>query len=397
MAAREELTTLRNGLDMDSPPGHGNAMREADAEQLKQEYAQPVPVQANDSRLNDVLNFGLSHVIGLGDALRDDLDQEKYGIKWWQAYTYMDRKTCIFISDHLVSCARAIATNLIEAYAYRLEYDHAMHDFAEFIRPGIEGSSMVIPPPRSAYDDLSFFRLEASLAGILRALGSGLDCLGATMVGVAGLPIDIVKSSLHGARESLKSQANNTPRLRQLQTEIDNCADSAGPKGWQDWLIAMRNMVVHRGRRVVTFNVDRGPGNQVDFVLMLPRSPELTEVEGLIHAGGQVASLFSEPADAFLTRLTASTYTYVDSMASLLVNLWHERKSNPLLIRQPMKQWREPTGLISPAPTFNGYNITPTGAATGVGVSDDMMIRLRAAGLAHRTAHDLCPDPRIWS
>jgi hypothetical protein len=164
---------------------------------MKMRYSYVDPNVANDRRLNDELGLGVGSVIDLGDTLRDDLDTSSYGIGWWSSYPALSRKTRIFISDYLVASARDVATNLLEAHAYRLEFDHALDDFKEYMKRGIRRNSAVIPPPRGLYDDLSYFRISAHLVGMLRAFGSTLDCLGGCIVGVAGLPTDIVRTSLH--------------------------------------------------------------------------------------------------------------------------------------------------------------------------------------------------------
>jgi hypothetical protein len=156
--------------------------------------------------------------------------------------------------------------------------------------------------------------------------------------------------------------------LSRLYDDLLRCEADAGPEGWIPWLVGMRNTVVHRARRVVTFNVNRGPGGQVDLELLLPRSPELTEVEAWIHAGGQVASHFEVPADAFLTKLAASVHGYLDGAARLLITLWAERKADPSLITQPVRQWKEPASIISPVPSFGGFDIPVGGGkVSGVG------------------------------
>jgi hypothetical protein len=336
-------------------------------------------------------------MIDLGDLLRDDLDSTKYGIGWWQVYTQLNIKTRIFISDYLVSCARDVATNLLEAYAYRLEFDHALDDFKSYIERGISKNRTVIPEPRGKYDDLSYFRVSAHLVGILRALGSALDCLGGCIVGVAGLPIDIVKTSHAAAKDSLSSQGAAIRRLGQLHNDLLQSETAAGPAGWISWLVGMRNTVVHRARRVVAYNVDRGPGGKVGFDLLLPRAPELTEVEGWIYAGGYVASQFQVPADDFLSELAKSVNSYIDSAARLLIELWRERRANPSLITQPVKQWKDPTGVVNPVPTFGGYPIPAlSGKVTGVGVSNELALRLRAAALTDQGPDDIRPSPAVW-
>ena len=373
-------------------------MRESDIRRLKARYSTVDPDISNDHRLNDELRLGIGSVIALGDLLRSDLDVSAYGIGWWADYAALNRKARIFISDYLLACARDVATNLLEGYAYRLEFDHALADFEEYMRRGIRKNATVIPPPRGQYDDLSYFRVTAHLAGILRAFGSALDCLGGCIVGVAGLPADIVRTSLHQAKESLRGQCSGSNRLSRLYDDLLQCETDAGPEGWISWLVGMRNTVVHRARRVVTFNTNRGPGGHVDFALFLPRSPELTEVEAWIYAGGHVASQFEVPAGEFLTRLAASVHSYVDAAAGLLMALWAERKAAPSLIEQSPRQWKEPTGIIKPVPSFGGFDIPAVaGKVSGVGVSNELALRLDAAGLADLGPDDVRPSPAVWS
>lgn len=364
---------------------------------MKTRYASVNPNVSNDRRLNDSLGLGIGFVIDLGDLLRDDLDPSKHGIGWWEVYKDIDAKTRIFISDYLVSCARDVATNLLEAYAYRLEFDHALEDFKAYMARGISKNKTVIPEPRGMYEELSYFRVSAHLVGVLRAFGSALDCLGGCIVGVAGLPIDIVRTSHATATDSLSAQGATITRLGQLHSDLLQCESSAGPAGWTDWLVAMRNTVVHRARRIVAYSIDRGVGGQVSMELLLPQAPELTEVEGWIYAGGYVASQFQAPADDFLTELAKTVNSYADCAARLLIDLWRDRQANPSLIVQPVKQWKNPKGVINPVPAFGGYPVSiTTSQVTGVGVANETAIRLTAAALTDQGQNDIRPSSTVW-
>lgn len=111
-------------------------MRESDVRRLKARYSSVDPNVSNDRRLNEELDLGIGSIIDLGDLLLGDLDASNYGIGWWSAYTALSRKARISISDYLVASARDVATNLLEAYVYRLEFDHALVDFEEYVRRG---------------------------------------------------------------------------------------------------------------------------------------------------------------------------------------------------------------------------------------------------------------------
>jgi hypothetical protein len=376
-------------------------MREADMTRLRQEYQVPVEPVPSDRRLNKELDLGIESIVDFGDLIIGDLDETKCGIGWWSAYSDLGRQDRILISDYLAECARDISTNIIEAYISRLDLLHAIDDFKEWMIRGIRGTEVTIAPPRHAYEDLAYFRVANSLAGALRALASSLDCLGACVVGVAGLPIDIVKTSLSEAKEKLAAEGRRTPkpRLRELHSEMLRCENEAGPAGWLEWLMAMRHMLVHRGRRVSEYSIRQGDGGVVEgFFLRLPQSPELTDVQAWVYALGYVASGFEASAVELLDELAKTTSKYLDEVARLLIALWLERKADPALIVQPSRQWRQGGGLIKPGPTFNGYDIgLASGAVREIGAANETHFRLRAAGITERTASDLRPSRAIWS
>jgi len=223
-------------------------------------------------------------------------------------------------------------------------------------------------------------------------------------VGVAGLPIDIVKSDLHKAKEKLQKEAKTHPRPGQFQDQLERVGDAAGPPGWIKWLPGHAPYAGAPCRRIVTYNVTQGSGGKLEpFCLILPRAPELTEVQGWVYAGGQAASSFAAPAEELLARLSDSTCAYLNGTARLLIDLWKERKGARALIRQPADQWREPQGLIKPIPSFNGYDLQLPGTSSEVrevAVSDEVSRRMLAAGITVRDVGDVRPSfafGRKWS
>ena len=136
-----------------------------------------------------------------------DLDPAVYGIGWWAAYADIDRKTRILLSDYLAACARAVGDNLVEAQVERLELDHALEDFRQWMNRGISASERsTVEAPLSPYEELASYRLNGHLAGVLRAWGSALDCLGGCIVGVSGIESNLVKADLRTALASLDQQ-----------------------------------------------------------------------------------------------------------------------------------------------------------------------------------------------
>lgn len=375
-------------------------MRDVDLDRLRAPYDLPVEPVPDDRRLNDRLDLGIDSVIDLADAFFDDLDPEMGGIGWWRSYERLGRQERVFISDYLIACARSVYQNLSESYAYRLEFDHAVSDFQRWIEPGVREDPPRILAPTSLYDDLSYVRVMANLTGIFRAFASALDCIGACLVGVAGLPIDIIKTDLGRAKRALREQSATKPRLKQLHDDLVMVERSAGPSGWLRWLLAMRHMLVHRGRRIVAYSITQGSQGEIeDFSLVLPRSPELTDVQGWLYATGTVAASFVEPADSLLTRLSETTCRYVGETGRLLLDLWGDRKQLRSLIEQPEQEWPRHSGLVLPAPSFAGYHLEDgsVGQPSELGVSDEVSGRMRAAGMTRRDVGELRPSPTFWS
>ena len=375
-------------------------MAKSARDRLKVPYSPPATPGSHDVRLTAYLKIDIANAIRLGDLLEADLDVTTKGVGWWSAYTALDRKIRILISDHLLGCARAISTNILEAYAERLEFDDAIVDFQNYMERGVSERRVVTPRPRGPYDDMATPRVTAHFCGVLRALASSLDVLGACVVGVAGLPTGIVKADLTSARERLAKVGDTIPRLRKLQTDLEACEDAAGPSGWMAWLLAMRNTDIHRARRVITWDITRGAGGLVEGIyLKLPRSPELTEIQACVYAGGTVGTHFEVRADAFLDRLAATVYSYVNGATGLLCDLWNERRSNPSLIEQPASQWKDPALIVVPTPTFGGYPelTVPSSTVSEIALPAEMFRRLTAAGITERGVSDLLPSPQVWN
>lgn len=284
------------------------AMREKDVRGLKVPYSDAVLATGPEERLGSHMGFNLEQLRQLGDTIVADLDQELGGIGWWSAYKDVDQQSRVLISDYLVACARAIAENLIEAKAHRLELDHAIDDFRKWLERGVSAKGVRIPPPHGPYEDLSNYRVSAHLVGVFRAFGSALDCLAACIVGVGGIPTGIVRTDLSTTKQELGKIASTSPRLAEFESALRGFEADSGPDGWLGWLIAMRNMLVHRGRRVLSWNIDVDDGIVKDFVLHLPKSPELSDVEAWINAGGYIAALLHVSHDTFLDQLEESVH-----------------------------------------------------------------------------------------
>jgi hypothetical protein len=373
-------------------------MLDKDVTRLSELYPPTTPLDDPPLlRLANPLGLDLVRSVLLGDEIFGDLDVTTYGIGWWKTYPDLDSQTRILLSDYLVVCARAIPDNLVEARIELLELDHAVEDYGNWMTRGMNARNLsTVEPPRSLYEELSNRRARTHLAGALRAWGSAVDCVGGCIIGVTGIPADLVKADMYTAQESLRKHSAGNQLLEQLQTSLEQAETTAGPNGWRDWLLGMRNTVVHRGRRTVTWSGNLGANEVVDFGLRLPMAPDRTEVDATILSGGVIAATFEAPAADMLNSLSKTVGTYVNEACALLKDLWSTRRADPALLAQSPKQWKQPSGLIT-LPGFRGFpNLTPQASViTDYGVSPEEDRRMRAAAL-RVDGNDIKPDPRVW-
>jgi hypothetical protein len=374
-------------------------MLDKDVARLSELYPATVPLDEPPLlRIAGPLGLDLQKSVQLGNEIWGDLDTTTYGIGWWKTYPDLDSQTRILLSDYLVTCARAIPDNLVEASIELLELDHAVEDYGNWMTRGMNARNpSTIEPPRSPYEELSNRRVRAHLAGALRGWGSALDCLGGCIIGVTGIPADLVKSDMHTAQEALRKHSLGNRLLEQLQTSLEQAETSAGPNGWRDWLLGMRNTIVHRGRRTVTWSGNIGATEVAEFGLRLPIAPDRTEVDAIILTGGVIAASFQAPAADMLNALSQTVGTYVGEACGLLKDLWSVRRADPALLAQSPRQWKQSSGLIM-LPSFRGFpNLTPQASViTEYGVSPEEDRRMRAAAL-RLDGNDIKPDRNVWS
>ena len=208
-------------------------MLDEEVTRLSEPYQGEVkPEEPGLLRVSGPLGLNLAMSVALGDEIVDDLDKAVHGIGWWKAYPDLDQQTRILVSDYLAACARAIPDNLVEAQVERLEHDHAAEDFRKWLSRGVTaGERSTVEPPRSPHEELATHRVQAHLAGVLRAWGSALDCVGGCIIGVAGLPSNLVKADLDTALKSLAKESQGNQVLTQLQAGLQQAEAAAGPAG----------------------------------------------------------------------------------------------------------------------------------------------------------------------
>jgi len=386
-----------HGRDFGRWRGRSNGSRRIGCDSLidvlkvdEKRWKQPYGIAADgppDLRLAEFAELGLINCIDLGDAIMSDLSVDVGGVGWWVADLPPSER--VLISDHLLGCIRAVSSNIFEACAALLAYREADAEFVAYLQRGLRSNGRYqMPPPRGPYDDLLAIRADANIANVARALGSALDCLGAAIVGVAGLPTSIVRADLGASQKELGRAARREPRGQwaTLASQVETSIERAGPAGWLLWLMDLRNMLVHRGRRVSTISSSvtaASPGRPATLtaVRLLPVSPALTEIEAWVGDGGYCMSLLSEPAEATLAGTIGSAAKTVDAVCAALLDVWLVRRADPELIPQPMKQWTVPKR--QDGPRFTGYqpDLDLSSNVSSIGASDEAAYRLRAAGM----------------
>lgn len=184
---------------------------------------------------------------------------------------------------------------------------------------------------------------------------------------MTALQTKILRADFLGTRELLRKIRDAAPRSdgeqKQVEfaTRLDALETGAGPQGWVDWLLAFRNMLVHRGRRIeIGQFVPREPSLydrhgrpilRVRVVTQLPLDPGRSDIEVFLDPA--VTPVLTEDAMQTLDGLVSSVRTLVDNTGRELHDFWHWRRAHPDALAQPKSQW--PSGPSVKSVGFNGY------------------------------------------
>jgi len=149
----------------------------------------PVSTAKNAEEIDGLFRHAVDAELPAADALvseiRRDLSPTTFGIGWWSPHPDPPRR--ILISDHLLLCASGVGINMVEARLHLLELRDARtrwnEDFAKRVRDSPSGLKLL--PASNVRDELPRALASLHLGGLLRAVGSALDCLAAVVIGVA--------------------------------------------------------------------------------------------------------------------------------------------------------------------------------------------------------------------
>jgi hypothetical protein len=145
---------------------------------------------------------------GLIERLEEDFEADNAG--YGQLRGLSDEEWRAVVSDQIGQSARAIRDNLIEARLHQRELE------------GIVGGDGVRYPERAKQKDtiLRGAQMDMAITGCMRALGSALDCLAATAIGILRMPFSIQRASFSQIGKTLEpkqlAKAPQTSRKRGL-------------------------------------------------------------------------------------------------------------------------------------------------------------------------------------
>ena len=234
----------------------------------------------------DVGTRGPTRALGIETPLWDALGERifadfvtapPYGVGWWAPHPGTSRR--IFISDQLDACTTSVETNMVEAAVHWLELLDAIDRedaFQADVIQMIDGQPQIVARPRmTPLESLGPDIVRLHQVGVARALAGALDCAAGTIIGVMALPMNILKADFLGVLRHFERRRAPTTEGESYQHEfgqhLTGIIGQVGPKGWLEWLLNFRNMLVHRGRRIeIGQFVPRLP------FLLDPLTPELT-------------------------------------------------------------------------------------------------------------------------
>jgi hypothetical protein len=294
--------------------------------------------------------FHISKIRELSETLTADFTDADSGFA--QFADISDEAERAVASDQVAQSARAIGENLLEA---QLHYEALKQIF------GDDG----LPYPSGA-DPRDYVRhgaeIDMHLTGMVRALGSALDCLAAVAIGVLRIPRSLQRAGLPTLVMQLRDQllgkgkshsADQEKSWQQFYDQIQSAASSP-PVGWFDWLMGMRNLNVHRARltRVMLGRPkDEHPvlivfaSEPIDLVkdarfdLHLRKRPHLPDAQDFITAPKAEDLFLNETAQTTLFGVLHVTAVFLEDAAAFLLDAWRQISSQLSDFPSPATQW----------------------------------------------------------
>jgi hypothetical protein len=339
-------------------------MRPGDLERL----ALPIPEtdeRPPDQQLHDALDVRLPRWLELSAAVRADLSRDANGVRWWGT---IDEGRRQLISHQLAECLVTVPGLLARARLHLLELTHALEVLSAephclVVHAGGDGEPRVVPLRYgSAAEQLPSEFEQLHVAGLIHALFSAIDVVGGVIIGVAGVPRNILKADLKTAMAGLESPTKDTATTNReawLELHRTVAAVLASPADWYSWLTDLRHTIAHRAK-IPTLHLVLpngrtafSGGNLVRFVnieLRLPRQPERAFLQSLSNVHD---AYLDEPAMVTLSGVFDATVSLVEVTAEALSLFWERRRSGDIHVGQPAAQWPKLESV--PARSFRGF------------------------------------------
>ncbi len=296
-------------------------------------------------------------------ALTADLERGDAGFTWINGPTALK----VLLSDYAITAATTCSQSVKEAALHLQEHESALGDrlgvFKAYAQGLVEAGQPVDLDPPSEERDLADLRRNIHMVGFFRAIGTALDNVGAMASIVGGLPICVVENFTFPKliwNMNLNAKASHQASQDDLIMALGRCSSLSEPDGWLEWSLEMRNMLVHRPRRLwfITTglsNPSTGQRNS-DWSYMLPRSPEWSDVE-MWRSASQIGDNFvPQESSVILNGVLSNTSTLVEELSTEVSKLIFLRRSNPDILIQPLDQWRKTVlPATSKAGNFHGF------------------------------------------
>lgn len=267
------------------------------------------------------------------------------------------------VSDQICQSAYGISENLLEAQLHQEQLARIVGD---------QGLQM---PKRDTAEDavVRGAEMDMAITGCVRAIGSALDCLAATAIGVLRIPESITKASFPALASrfpiSKAAQNANSKQARAWGdwSKLVKNHESHLPAGWFDWEQDMRNLNIHRGRQVHTLLQRLKDPEQPQMIvttddpieitkstarfdLHLRNRPGLPDMQDFITAPKQEDLWIAEPATTTLSGILRAVNALTEEASQYLLSWWRHVETWGALFPPPIEKWK----LEPEPPQFKG-------------------------------------------
>jgi hypothetical protein len=256
------------------------------------------------------------------------------------------------VSDQICQSVYAISENLLEAQLHQEQLTGIVGDRGLRMPKG-DGEATVV---RGA-------EMDMAITGCVRAIGSALDCLAATAIGVLRIPESITKASFSTlASRFPTSKAAENANHKQARAWSDwsrlvKSHESYLPTGWFDWEQDMRNLNIHRGRQVHTLLQRLRDPEQPQvivptddpieitkstarFDLHLRNRPRLPDMQDFITAPKKHDLWITEPATTTLSGILRAVNALTEEASQFLLSWWRHAEKWGAFFPPPIEKWK---------------------------------------------------------